>query len=96
MPRLSPLPGRIRLQKQGVDAVLKRTVFFVYGCVAYLVFLATLLYAIAFVGGCAVPIRLDEVPRIPLRNALAIDAGLLTVFAVQHSARPTSSSRAWR
>ena len=65
--------------------MLKRTVFFVYGCAAYLVFLATFLYAIAFIGGFVVPTRLDDVPRLPLRNALAIDAGLLTLFAVQHS-----------
>jgi protein-S-isoprenylcysteine O-methyltransferase Ste14 len=60
-------------------------VFFVYGCAAYLVFLATFLYAIAFIGGFMVPTRLDDVPRLPVRNALVIDAGLLTLFAVQHS-----------
>jgi protein-S-isoprenylcysteine O-methyltransferase Ste14 len=65
--------------------MLKRTAFFVYGCAAYLVFLATFLYAIGFVGGFAVPTRLDDVPRLPLGAALAIDAGLLTTFALQHS-----------
>jgi protein-S-isoprenylcysteine O-methyltransferase Ste14 len=65
--------------------MLKRTVFFVYGCAAYLVFVATFLYAIAFIGGFIVPTRLDGVPRMPLGSALAIDAALLTIFAVQHS-----------
>ena len=65
--------------------MLKRLVFFAYGAAAYLVFLATFLYAIAFVGGFAVPARLDGAAEGPLALALAIDAALLTVFAVQHS-----------
>lgn len=70
--------------------MLKRLTFFAYGVTAYVIFLATLLYAIAFVGGFAVPTRLDGLPRGPLFEALAIDAALLTLFAVQHSvmARP--------
>jgi protein-S-isoprenylcysteine O-methyltransferase Ste14 len=70
--------------------MLKRVAFFAYGCFAYLVFLATFLYAIAFVGGFAVPTRLDGPPESSLVLSLAIDAALLTVFAVQHSvmARP--------
>jgi protein-S-isoprenylcysteine O-methyltransferase Ste14 len=58
---------------------------FVYGSLAYLVFLGTFLYAIAFIGGFAVPTRLDGPSSGPLANALAINAVLLTVFAVQHS-----------
>jgi protein-S-isoprenylcysteine O-methyltransferase Ste14 len=65
--------------------MLKRLLFFAYGVTCYLVFLATFLYAIAFVGGFAVPRQLDGAPRGPLAEALAIDAALLTLFAVQHS-----------
>ena len=65
--------------------MVKRIAFFIYGCVAYLVFLATFLYAIAFVGGFAVPTRLDGAPQTPLAPALASDAALLAIFAVQHS-----------
>jgi methanethiol S-methyltransferase len=63
----------------------KRLLFFVYGTVAYLIFLATFLYAVAFVGGFIVPTRLDGPSQGPLTSALVVDALLLTVFAVQHS-----------
>ena len=67
-----------------------RIVFFAYGCFAYLLFLATFLYAIAFIGGFGVPVVLDGPLTMPFVTALLIDAGLLGVFAVQHSvmARP--------
>src|SRR5438128_2363798 len=80
---------------RGGIAVLKRMIFFVYGVVSYLVFLGTFLYAIAFVGGFAVPAQLDGDPRGPIGIALAIDVALLTVFAVQHSvmARPWFKER---
>jgi protein-S-isoprenylcysteine O-methyltransferase Ste14 len=65
--------------------MIKRLLFFSYGLIAYIIFLGTFLYAIAFVGGFFVPTRLDGVPRGPLGQSLLIDAGLLTIFAVQHS-----------
>ena len=69
----------------------KRLLFFGYGVVSYLIFLATFLYAIAFVGGFAVPRQLDGELQTSLPAALAIDCALLILFAVQHSvmARPT-------
>ncbi len=63
----------------------KRLLFFVYGVAAYVIFLGTFLYAIAFVGGFLVPTRLDAPAAGPLAAALAVDAALLTLFAVQHS-----------
>lgn len=62
-----------------------RLLFLAYGVASYLIFLATFLYAIAFVGGVAVPRTLDGPLEGSLPMALAIDTALLTIFAVQHS-----------
>jgi protein-S-isoprenylcysteine O-methyltransferase Ste14 len=63
----------------------KRLLFFAYGVTSYLVFLATFLYAIAFVGGFVVASRLDGALQGSLPEALAVNCALLTLFAVQHS-----------
>lgn len=70
--------------------MLKRLLFSAYGVVCYVLFLGTFLYAIGFVGNLGTPTALDGPSREPLTTALAINAGLLMLFAVQHSvmARP--------
>ena len=65
--------------------MVKRILFFLYGAVCYLVFFGTFLYAIGFIGNFAVPTALDGPATGSLATALAINAGLLTLFAVQHS-----------
>lgn len=65
--------------------MLKRVAFFVYGVVCYAVFFATFLYALGFIGGFGVPTTLDGASTGPLAVGIAIDAGLLMLFAVQHS-----------
>ena len=65
--------------------MVKRLLFCAYGVAAYLTFLATFLYAIAFVGGFVVPTRLDGPLQGSVPAALAIDGTLLTIFTVQHS-----------
>jgi protein-S-isoprenylcysteine O-methyltransferase Ste14 len=65
--------------------VLKRLLFFAYGAACYLIFLATFLYAVAFVGGFQVPTRLDDARQSSLAHALLINGALLALFAVQHS-----------
>jgi methanethiol S-methyltransferase len=65
--------------------VLKRLLCFAYALAAYCIFLATFLYAIAFVGGFIVPRQLDGPLAGSLPGALAIDCALLAIFAVQHS-----------
>ena len=65
--------------------MLSRILFFAYGAFSYAVFFATFLYAIGFIGNFAVPRTLDGAPTDPLARALAINMGLLGLFAVQHS-----------
>jgi len=62
-----------------------RITAFLYGSLCYLVFLATFIYAVGFIGNFAVPSSLDSAPRIPLAPAIATNLALLTLFALQHS-----------
>jgi protein-S-isoprenylcysteine O-methyltransferase Ste14 len=70
--------------------MLKRLTTFIYGLLCYLLFFGTFLYAIGFIGNILVPKSIDSGRTGPLGEALFIDAGLLLLFAVQHSvmARP--------
>lgn len=70
--------------------MFRRITIFAYGLVCYAVFFCTFLYALGWVGNFAVPSSMDGAPRMSFAAALAIDLGLLSLFAVQHSvmARP--------
>ncbi len=76
---------------------MKKLLLAFYGLTVYVIFLAVVLYAVAFVG------NFPQVPGIdstglgtPASAAIAIDVALLALFALQHSvmARPTFK-RVW-
>ena len=69
---------------------MNRKTIFLYGTLSYVVFLATFLYAIGFIGNFAVPKSMDSAADGPWQTALWIDLALLLLFALQHSimARP--------
>lgn len=75
--------------------MFKRIAFFVYGSLSYVLFLGTFLYAIGFIGNFGVPRTLDGVPSKPLGVAFLINAGLLTLFAVQHSVMARPRFKEW-
>lgn len=62
---------------------------------AYVLFFATFLYLIGFVGNLLVPRTVDLGPAAPVAVAAAIDAPLIALFGLQHSimARPGFKAR---
>ena len=75
--------------------MLKRISFFAYGTLSYVIFLGTFLYAVGFIGGFGVPRTLDGPATAPLGISLAINVGLLTLFAVQHSVMARKWFKEW-
>src|SRR5262249_17001969 len=64
---------------------MKRILAFGYGLACYGMFFATFLYAIGFLGNFGVPKSIASGPEDSTLTALAIDGGLLALFALQHS-----------
>jgi protein-S-isoprenylcysteine O-methyltransferase Ste14 len=72
-----------------------RIIGFLFGLVAYLVFLPTFLYAIGFITGVGVPNTIDDGPVVPVTEALIVNLLLLSLFAVQHSGMARKPFKRW-
>jgi len=72
-----------------------RTLALAYGAVSYLVFLASFLYAIGFVGNVFVPKSIDSGMRGSLPVAVFADTLLLALFAIPHSVMARPAFKRW-
>ena len=74
---------------------MARIIAFLYGLLAYLVFLGAFLYAIGFVTGLVVPKTIDAGAVVPLGEALVVNILLLSLFAIQHSVMARKAFKKW-
>lgn len=66
-----------------------------YGAVCYVVFLASFLYAIGFVGNLVVPRSIDHGVEASIGEAVVVNVLLLGLFAVQHSVMARPAFKRW-
>jgi protein-S-isoprenylcysteine O-methyltransferase Ste14 len=74
---------------------MSRILALAYGVASYLIFLATFLYAIGFVGNLIVPKSIDTGARSPIPVAALLDTLLLGLFAIPHSVMARPSFKRW-
>lgn len=74
---------------------MNRIAAFVYGMLCYLLFLATFLYGVAFLGNFGLDRTIDGVATMPFVHALLINAMLLGLFAVQQSVMARPAFKQW-
>src|SRR5262249_2295926 len=74
---------------------MKRITIFIYGVVSYAVFFGTFCYSAGFLVNFGVPKSIDSPAAASIGEALAVNLGLLALFAVQHSVMARPGFKRW-
>ncbi len=76
-------------RREGVR-MIRRVLFFVYGLLAYVIGVSSLVYAVGFLANAVVPKGIDAGPVGPVGQAVGLNTLLLLLLPLQHSvmARP--------
>lgn len=75
--------------------MFKRLTVFLYGVSCYVVFFATFLYAIGFIGNLWVPRSIDSPSDGGIVANVVIDLLLLLIFSIQHSVMARPAFKRW-
>ena len=67
----------------------------VFAGLSYVAFVATLAYAVFFLGNIAVPKTIDSGAAAPIGEALAVNLALLAIFALQHTIMARRGFKRW-
>lgn len=94
MSSISVSAADISAERRQADR-LSRVFTLAYGAVCYLTFPLTILYAVGFVGNWLVPKSIDAGTVRPPAPSLLINAGLLGLFAVQHTIMARPAFKRW-
>ena len=75
---------------------MSRAATMLFSIIAYAIFFATFCYLIVFVGDLSfAPVTVDEGPLAPATTAVAIDIGLILLFALQHTVMARQGFKKW-
>src|SRR5437588_7145784 len=74
---------------------MKRYLTVAYGAAAYLLFLVSFLYLVAFVANLWVPRTVDHALASPVGLAVLVNVLLVGAFGVQHSVMARPAFKAW-
>jgi protein-S-isoprenylcysteine O-methyltransferase Ste14 len=74
---------------------MKKIAYFIYGAASYALFFGTYCYAVGFVTNLIVPTTLDGLAKASFTKSLLTNAGLLLLFALQHSIMARPAFKAW-
>ena len=74
---------------------MKKSIFFLYGIISYIVFFIAFLYSIGFVGSLLVPKSINTGMESNFTESIIINLLLLSIFAIQHTIMARPAFKKW-